>query len=764
MRLAHTLLCVGALLSARASHAGQAGTVDPQGALSAPVDTRARPAEIDGPAAPVPPAVVSRDAAGRVTMRAIRLTEPLRVDGRLDESIYATVPPVSDFVQAEPQPGAAATERTEMWISFDRDRLYASFRCWESEPARIVANEMRHDSSNIWQGNDLVSLMLDTFYDRRNPVLFVMNPLGGRQDGQVSNERTWNPDWNPVWEVEVGRFEGGWTVEVAIPFKSLRYRPGDVQVWGINVLRANRWKNELSFLTRVPPGRGQQSLLQASLAGTLVGLEAPSGSRNLEIKPYAISDVTSDATVVPTRSNEWGGDVGLDVKYGLTQNITADFTYNTDFAQVEADEQQVNLTRFSLFFPERREFFLENRGLYDFGGGGGDTPILFYSRRIGLNQGRRVPIDAGGRLTGRLDRYSFGVLNIQTADQPISQLRSTNFSVVRLKRDILRRSSVGVLVTGRSVGVAGTGRNTAYGLDGNFGFFDNLTMTTYWARTSTPGLSGKAASYRAQLDYAGDRYGAQIDHLAVGDHFNPEIGFVRRDDVRRTSGLFRFSPRTRNNAVVRKYSWTGAIAYLENGAGRVDARDWEGQFGVEFQNSDRLTLASSGGYELVPAPFRIASGVTVPAGGYESAGVRAAFTGGRQRNVSGTVAVEHGRFYSGHKTAMTASQGRVNLTPQLAVEPTYSINWVNLVEGAFTTHLLGSRITYTMTPMMFASALLQHSSDNHTMSVNARLRWEYQPASELFLVYSDERDTLGRRFPDPTNRAFIVKINRLFRF
>jgi len=265
--------------------------------------------------------------------------------------------------------------------------------------------------------------MFDTFYDRRNSVNFVTNALGARQDGQVTNERQWNGDWNTVWEVRAGRFEGGWTVEIAVPFKSLRYRPGRAQVWGFNAFRTNRWKNEISYVTRVPAARGQSALYQGSVEATVVGLEVPSGSRNLELKPYAISDVTTNRAAAVR--NDVSGDVGLDVKYGLTQNLMADFTYNTDFAQVEADEQQVNLTRFSVFFPEKRDFFLENQGLFAFGGAaaGGfsaqnsDVPILFYSRRVGLNDGQPVPIIAGGRTTGRVGRYSLGLVDMQTGDE-----------------------------------------------------------------------------------------------------------------------------------------------------------------------------------------------------------------------------------------------------------------------------------------------------------------------------------------------------------
>src|SRR5215510_11341771 len=407
----------------------------------------ALPAGFDGPAPPVAPSVITRDADGRATIRAVRVTAPLRIDGALDEPLYSSVLPISDFIQQEPREGEPATEKTEVWLAFDNDNVYVSFRCWESEPGQMIANEMRRDGPNMWQGNDIVTFMFDTFYDRRNSVNFVTNALGARQDGQVTNERQWNGDWNTVWDVRAGRFEGGWTVEVAVPFKSLRYQPGRAQIWGFNAFRTNRWKNEISYVTRVPAARGQNALYQGSVEATVVGLEVPSGSRTFELKPYAISNLKTDRVGTPAVSNDVSGDVGLDVKYGLTQNLTADFTYNTDFAQVEADEQQVNLTRFSVFFPEKREFFLENQGLFAFGGAaaggfaaaGSDVPILFYSRRIGLNDGRAVPIVGGARATGRVGRYSLGLLDIQSDRD--AGVRSTNFSVVRVKRDLFRRSS-----------------------------------------------------------------------------------------------------------------------------------------------------------------------------------------------------------------------------------------------------------------------------------------------------------------------------------
>jgi uncharacterized protein DUF5916 len=710
-------------------------------------------------------------------MRAVRLTAPLHVDGRLDEEIYTSVPPASGLIQVEPQEGSPASERTDVWVSYDDKRFYVSLRCWESHPERLIANEMRRDNNNLFQ-NDYVAIVLDTFYDRRNAVYFAVTPIGGRADAQIANERQYITDWNAVWDVEVSRFDGGWTVEFAFPFKSLRYRPGQVQVWGLNVERRSRWRNELAFLTRIPASFGfNRAFMQVSYAASLVGLQVPPGSRNLEVKPYATSRVTSDLAARPPIVNDVSSDIGLDLKYGLTQNLTTDFTINTDFAQVEADEQRVNLTRFSLFFPEKREFFLENQGMFGFGGAAtsgsqantSDTPILFYSRRIGLadvrqNQGYTVPIRAGRRLTGRIGRFSIGALNIQTGEAETFTSQPTNFSVVRLKRDVLRRSSVGVMLTDRSVALGGPGRNETVGVDGSFVFFDNLAFNTYWARTKTDGLTGDDTSYRAQMDYAADKYGVQLERLVLGAHFNPEVGFVRRPDIRRNFGSVRFSPRPRSSTRVRKLFWIGSLAYIENGAGRLETRDAEAEFDVEFHNSDKFLLGRSDVYEFLARPFAIAPGIAIPVGGYSFGSTHVGFNFGQQRMLSGNVLAEYGTFYSGHKTAVGASGSRVKFTARLSAEPTVSFNWIDLAEGSFTTRLLGSRVTYTMTPRMFTSALLQYNSSTSTMAANVRMRWEYQPGSELFIVYNEERDTMAVPSPALANRAFIVKINRLLRY
>ena len=592
-----------------------------------------------------------------------------------------------------------------------------------------------------------------------------------------------NTEWNPVWTSKTGRFDGGWTVEMAIPFKSLRYRSGPGQVWGFQMRRAVRRKNEWAYLTPVPQNlAGPQALNRISAGGTLVGLDLPPAGRNLELKPYAISRLTTDRIQTPPLHNDLTGDAGGDVKYGLTANLTADVTYNTDFAQVEIDEQQVNLTRFNLFFPEKREFFLEGRGLFDFARGGtaagafgqpgaanSSQPYLFYSRRIGLNRGRVIPIDAGGRLTGKVGKYGVGLMNIHTGDEAVSLTEPTNFTVVRVKRDILRRSSIGAMLTNRSDAAAGPGSNQGYGMDVAMQFYQNVAFAGYYARTATTGVETDDDSYQAQFDYAPDRYGAHVEYLKVGDNFNPEVGFVARDNFRRTYATLRFSPRPKASKRVRKYTYQGNFDRFENGAGVLETRISTGRFNVELENSDTFSTEVTNDHELLQRPTPIL-GVTVPAGGYDFTGAHVAYTLGAQRRVSGTLALQAGRFYNGTLTSVSYSAARISVLKQFSLEPTISINRIDTPLATVTTRLYRTRADYGFTPLMFVSALLQYSSSDRAYSNNLRFRWEYRPGSELFVVYTDERDMTDARFAAPglvrgvKNRAFVVKINRLLRF
>ena len=717
---------------------------------------------VDAPA-PVAPAVISRTPAGRAPLRAVRTATPLKIDGKLDEAIYRATEAVSNFIQVEPTVGAVETEKTEMWVLFDHENLYVAFRCWDSQPGREVANEMRRDSNQLVQ-NEHVSFILDTFHDRRNMYAFNIGILGGRMDGQMTNETQFNMDFNPIWTVVTSRFAEGWIGEAAVPFKSLRYKSGADQVWGFNARRTVRWKNESSHIVPMP-ARGLTALAITSLAPNLVGLEVPEATRIVEVKPYAVAGATTDLTAGPATRNKGMADAGLDVKVGLTQTLTSDFTYNTDFAQVEADEQQVNLTRFSLFFPEKREFFLENSGIFAFGGnssGAGDAPLVFYSRRIGLAGNREVPLLGGGRMTGRVGRFEVGAVSLRTREEPISGSPATTLSVVRVKRDLLRQSSLGLIGTHRS-SVQAAGGTTSFGADAVMKFFSNLYANAYWARTPREGAGDGTSSYRVQVDYPADRYGLQVEHLLVGHRFQPEMGFVRRPDMRKSYVYGRFSPRTAKHPWIRKLTSEGSYSHIGNHLGLVESTAATGTFALDLHNSDRITASVIRSEESMPRPFTIGPGVTLPVAAYDFTSVRGGYAFGAQRRMSASVSVERGQFYNGHRTVLAVGGSRVEVTPRLSLQPTASINDVHLAQGSFRATLVGSRITFTVTPQMFVSALVQYNSTGALFSTNTRLRWEYRPGSELFVVYNEQRDTRAAGLPDLQGRSLIVKVNRFMR-
>ena len=700
-------------------------------------------------------------------MRAVRIDTPLRIDGQLDEEVYRRVPGAGDFIMQEPREGEPATEQTETWIFFDNEYLYVAARCWDDQPDRWVMTELRHDNGNIID-NENLSVALDTFHDRRNGFFFQTNPLGALREQAFTDEVNINSNWNTIWEVRSGRFEGGWTVEMAIPFKSLRYRGSGPQVWGINFRRMVKWKNEVSFLTRVQRAYGRNGIFRASTAGTLVGLETPAQSMNLELKPYVVSTLTTDHAAATPFSNRFSPNAGFDFKYGLTRGLIADATVNTDFAQVEEDLQQVNLTRFSLQFPEKRDFFLEGQGIFNFGGTrgtGNDVPILFFSRRIGLSQGQSVPVVAGGRLTGTVGKFGVGALNIQTDDKVSAGAVATNFSVVRLKRDILRRSNIGFLATRRTPAPTQSASNLVVGADANLAFFRSLTINGYYARTETPGATGDQSSYRGRFDYDGDRYGLQAEHLLVGDRFTPEIGFLRRSDFRRSTLGARFSPRPTSSRLIRRFNYEAGYNYItDSRRTRVENRQASGLFQIDFESSDQWTLDYAHDFEYLPRDFPIAPAVTVPSGGYDYDTVRMTYELGQQRRVSGRISAATGTFYDGTKKEANFTSGRIALSARVSIEPGLTLNWIDLPQGRFTNRLITARGIFTPSARMLISSLMQYNGSDQTLSSSVRLRWEYVPGSELFVVYSDGRNTSDLIVPGLINRSFAIKATRLLRF
>ena len=739
--------------------------------------------EIFGPPPPVAPEVIARDDRGRATVRATRLKEPMVLDGRLDDDVYRSVPPLTGFIQQEPHEGQLATEQTEAWIFFDDRNLYVAARCWDSHPERMVANEMRRDHNDINQNENFV-VTLDTFYDRRNGFYFQTNPIGALRDQAVTDEGIGrNVDWNTVWDSKAQRFDQGWTLEMAIPFKSLRYNEGRRQVWGLNMRRAVQWKNEMSFLSPIAASHGGRGVHRFSDAATVVGIEIPLGSRNIELKPYALSSVTTNQNAEPPFANRLGGDVGFDAKYGVTRGLIADFTYNTDFAQIEEDQQQINLTRFSLFFPEKRDFFLEGQGIFAFGGvqqqsGGGSarrgnentdlTPIVFFSRRIGLTESGVDPIRVGGRLTGRAGRYRVGALSIQTEGIDETGLPATNFSVFRLRRDVLGRSDIGVIATHRTTSLTeGADSNSLLGIDGNFAFFENLRVNAYYAVSRTPLADGgqigdDESSYIAKLDYSADRYGLVLEHLKVGEDFKPELGFLRREAFRRNFAQARFSPRPQSIEAIRRMVFESELDYVTDLLGRVETKRLQGTLRLELENGDDTRIEYTRSFEFLTEEFEISDDIVLPVAEYRFQDVRFEYQLGPQRTVPGTASFRTGSFFSGNRKE--ASYGaRVEISPKLSLEPRFSINWVDLPEGGFTASLVSTRLNVTFTPRTFVSSFVQYNSSSHSLSASVRLRWEYEPGSDFFIVYSEGREDLSTS-PVLASRTLALKFTKLFRF
>ena len=712
------------------------------------------------------------------TLRATRLTAPLSLDGRLDDAVYATVAPTGDFVQQEPNAGQPATEQTDVWVFYDENNIYISARCWDSEPSREIANEMRRDG-NLLQNDNLV-VTLDTFHDRRTGFYFQTNPVGGLRDQQINSESNANVDWNTVWDARSARDDDGWTTEIVIPFKSLRYPAGSQQVWGINLRRVVGWKNETSFLSPVPPSFGSRGVFAVTFSAALVDLNVPASSRALEVKPYATAAVDTDRRASPPVSSDPRADAGLDLNYGLTKGLVADLTVNTDFAQVEADEAQVNLTRATLFFPEKRDFFLEGQGIFGFGGaqqsipgrsglgpvfGTGApnlVPSLFFSRRIGLSNGHVVPIRIGGRLAGRVGEYSVGLLNIETGEASETNEPAANFSVARVQRDILGRSSMGMIATSRLPRQGGAGSNQTFGVDTNLVLSDAVTMTGYYAGSRTPGVTDDNRSYLAKLDANGDRYGLNGEYLSVGAGFRPEVGLLRRTAFRRMYGHGRFSPRPRASRAIRKLWLDVSLDYLLDRGGRLQSRQGLAAFRVDLNNGDQVKVEYHRDNEVLDSPLTVGPGASIAPGEYAFQGISTLYYLGPRHWLSGRVNVDHGSFYGGHKTEFGLTS-RLDLGARFGVEPRVLVDWVTLPHTRFTSTLVGGRVSFTATPRLSVASLVQYNSNAASLATNVRFRWEYIPGSDLYVVYTDNRDATPSGFPELDRRSFAVKITRMFR-
>lgn len=726
-----------------------------------------------------------RPPAERPTVQAFRLAAPPELDGLVDDEIWQELEPATGFVQQNPDEGAPSTERTEVRIGFDDAHLYFGIVCFDREPENIVVTQNRRDGN--LDDTDSIQLLIDAYHDGQNAFVFGTSPTGIEFDAQVTKAgqtrgggggparaggaggggaqragaAAFNLNWDAVWKVRSQVTARGWESEIAIPFRTLRYRPGEDQTWGLNISRNIRRRNELSFWS--PVSRAFR-FSQIELAGALTGLETKR-HRNLKLLPYVIGGVSRDLRLATERSDR-ELDGGLDLKYSLTPGLTLDGTVNTDFAQVEVDDVQINLTRFDLFFPEKRPFFLENSGFFEFG-----SPReveIFFSRRIGLDDNRQeVPIDAGARMSGKVGKFQMGFLNMQTR-RVEGRAQANNYAVARVSRELPNRSSIGVIgVNRRTTGPAEGARayNRTFGADANIGIGKFGNWFSYVAGTSTPGLEGSSHAYSSRFDYDDATHRVSVSYLEVGANFNPEVGFVRRVKFRKPSASYRYIYYPKKGA----WRTIEPHAFFQNwytlGTNEKESGFEHYHLDSRLQNGGRLGLAYNRNFELLRAPFGVFPGFSIPVGAYQFGETIANFQSDPSAPFFGGGTFAVGDFYSGGIKAFSLTGGArkgQNLTWTL----TWSRNLIDLPVGEFATDLASLRFNWSLTPKSYIQTLSQFSNRTNQLSHNIRLGLLSTSSTGLFVVYNT--GMLMRDYLDPhgVNRrletqAFFVKFNYL---
>jgi hypothetical protein len=687
---------------------------------------------------------------GQKVVHAVRARTALTIDGSLDDSAWIDAEPVSDFVQQEPDVDMPASEPTEVRILFDEGALYFGIRCTDRVPGGVVARELRRD--NPLAGDDRFEIVLDTFHDRRNGYHFVINPLGTQYDAEIAGEGLdVNVEWDERWWSATRIDDRGWTAEIMIPLTSLR-SARDIDTFGVNFKRFIRRKNETAQWTAWDR---DFTFLQVSQAGQLQGVGALHTGLKLRVKPYVLGGAERDIAANPAAHRV--SDIGLEVlKFSLTPGLTAELTVNTDFAQTEVDEAVVNLTRFPVFFPEKREFFLERAGIFEFGPGGrrgGQAERnlqMYFSRRIGLTENREpVPIIGGAKLTGRAAGLDVGLLNVQTDD--FEEAPGSNYTVFRARRNVLARSNVGLFVSNRQS--SGSDFNRVIGTDANFTLFKNTDVMGFIGKSWTPGRNGDDWVGRAKYNWTSDLYEVFVEHLYVGPDFQHDVGFVRRRDVRRSNAVGVWEPRP-GVLDIRNLVFRGELVYLTDSGGRLLTRDQIAQATSRWQSDDALRFNTTDTFDRLDQPFGIATGISIPPGDYRFRDNFVEFEGSGRRPLSGRIRAGRGDFYGGTRQYFQVAPSFKPL-PLVSLETGYEFNDVSLPQGSFTTHVLNARVNLNLSNRWLTTTLAQYdsASDQHVLFFS--LNYIYRPGDDVFVVFN--RSTQGADTGRPADFTAMLK-------
>ena len=702
-------------------------------------------------------------AANSVT--AVRIESAIEVDGMLSEEAWSRAEAASGLRQREPMEGEPASEDTEVRVLFSGASLYVGVTLRDRDPDELVARTYDRDALarfGIFGGleevpDDAFAFVLDTYHDHRNAYLFMTNPLGNLTDALIENEGAGvNVDWDGVWDVATTRTEDGWTAEFEIPFWTLKFHD-DPRTWGFNFARVIKRRTEESLWTSY--GRDNGGLFKIARAGELDGLTGLDRQVDFQVTPYALGEGRRADNEIETFDEGVELKFGGDAKWGLDENWTLDLTANTDFAQVEADVEQINLTRFSLFFPEKRDFFLENAGIFEFGsrGFGGAPPLLlFFSRRIGISPEGEVQLLGGTRLTGRAGPWSVGVLDVVTAEDA-GQPR-TNWSVARVRRNVGSRSQWGAIVTAKSP--AGGETEGSLGADFSWRPSNELEISGYAAGNEAAVAAAGQYASRLAFDYTGDFWGWLVEGEAIGDGMQPATGFVLRPGTLRTFGTLRERPRP--GGLLRTITFRENATLVTDTDGDVLDRALAFSIGPAFESGDEIEFEIERRSEKLLEPFELREDIVFPPGEYWTTGWSLDGSTSRKRPIFGAVGYDRTQFFDGDLQTYEVEAGWAP-DPHVSFEIGWERNEIESPHGDLTTDLGVLRVGYAVSTRLGVNALVQYNGEDDELSTNVRLNWIWAPGSDLFVVLDTRRGEMGEA-DGPSHEVLAVKFTRLIRF
>lgn len=691
--------------------------------------------------------------------RAVHVERAPTLDGTLDDPLWQSARPVMDFRQREPYEGQPPTERTEVRIVYTRHQVYFGITCYDTNPKGIVATELRRDLPQDL--DDYFEILIDSTHDRRNAYVFQINPLGTQLDGLITEEthaegQDFDPAWDGVWTSAARITDAGWTATIAIPFTTLNFTQSENVVWGVNFKRFIRRKNEEDLWTAYKRVFG---ITKVSEAGELEGISDIGSGRLFIVKPYALGGFSrlahNSADALHTG--------GVDIKLGLRSNLVANLTANTDFADADVDQQQFNLTPYKLFFPEKRPFFLENASLFDFPAGFND--LLFFSRQIGIDAGTGevVPIDGGGKLTGSLGGFEIGLMDVRTRAEGPNPY--ANYGVVRVKRSLFGDSYIGALVVDKQSGNPLDRYNRTGGLDTRLVFFKNLVVHGYAAKVSIPGVASGTSDVGGDVSLNTNWLQFQARHNKIGANFNPEVGFIERTDARQNEADLNLSPRPKIQGV-RELNFEAFIFHAPDTHGTLQTQEWQTTFRALFHNG---AYTDDDLYDVfiqrITQPLQIYKNIMIPPGLYHFARHQITYGSGQNRRFTFNLFERFGTYYTGH---LNEARIRTNYRPKprFSVATTAGWNKFNLAQGKFSVVLASIQANYSLSRFLTTSSLVQMDTANpQAVSANLRLRYNYRPDSDLFIIYN-----VGTRFASLTagnlaqlrEQRFVVKLTYSF--